>query len=268
MPAVYRTRDRRWDAPRGLARRRGRHYAEPVHSGHVASLHRWPVKSMGGEDVAALSLDALGAAGDRTHALFAEFKGAPRRINAEGVPRLLAWAAAYPVGAGDLLARDALPQPLVTGPDGSARSWDDPALPAALAADLGRDVTLAREPRGQQDRPATVHITIDASLRALEAELGGPIDVHRFRSNIHVVLDADAYAEAGWIGRRLRVGDAELEIVEGCERCAIPTRDPRTQEKWPRLLRHLAAQRDTIFGVIGRPVDAAVVRPGDAVRLL
>ncbi len=237
-------------------------------AGHVASLHRWPVKSMAGEDVDALSLDPLGAAGDRTHALFAEFKGAPRRVNAEGVPRLLAWAAAYPLGAGDLLAREALPQPLVTAPDGSMRSWDDPELPAALAADLGREVTLAREPRGQQDRPATVHVTIEASLRALEEELGAPIDVRRFRSNIHVVLDAEAYAEEGWIGRRLQVGDAELQIVEGCERCAIPTRDPRTQEKWPQLLRHLAARHDTIFGVIGRPADAAVVRAGDAVRLL
>ena len=244
------------------------HYPHAVPSGHVASLHRWPVKSMAGEDVAVLSLDRLGAAGDRAHALLAESEGAPRRIDAESVPRLLAWAAAYPVAPDVQLHRDDLPQPLVTDPDGCARSWDDPALPAALAADLGREVTLAREPRGQQDRPATVHVTIEASRRALEEELGAPIDVRRFRSNIHLVLDADPYAEEGWIGRRLQVGDAELELVEGCERCAIPTRDPRTQEKWPQLLRHLAAQRATIFGVIGRPVGPAVVRSGDRAQLL
>ncbi|HUR84174.1 MAG TPA: MOSC domain-containing protein [Solirubrobacteraceae bacterium] len=237
-------------------------------AGHVASLHRWPVKSMAGEDVDALTIDRLGAAGDRAHALFAEFRGAPRRITAEGVPRLLAWAAAYPVAADAHLSRDALPQPLVTAPDGTGRAWDDPALPAALAADLGREVTLAREPDGQQDRPRTVHVTIDASVRALEAELGAQIDVRRFRPNIHLMLDADPYAEEGWIGRRMQIGDAVLVFEEGCERCAIPTRDPRTQEKWPQLLRHLAAQRSTIFGLIARSLGPAVVRPGDRAQLL
>lgn len=237
-------------------------------AGRVLSLHRWPVKSMAGEDVDALSLDRLGAAGDRTHALFAQFDGAPRRINAEAFPRLLAWAAAYPVAPGAQLQRDAPPQPAVTAPDGSTRTWDDPGLPAALAADLGRDVRLARETRGQQDRPGTVHITIEASLRALAEELRAQVDVRRFRPNIHLELDAEPYAEEGWLGRRLRIGDAELELVEGCERCAIPTRDPQTQEKWPQLLRHLAAQRATTFGLIARAVAPAVVRPGDPAQLL
>jgi uncharacterized protein YcbX len=234
-------------------------------AGHVASLQRWPVKSMAGEDLDALSLDRWGATGDRTHAVFAVFKGSPRRVNAEAVPRLLAWAAAYPTAA---VERDAPPQPRVTAPDGIARTWEDPELPAALEADLGRPVTLRREPRGQQDRPATVHVTVEASLRALGETLGAPVDLARFRSNIHLDLDAEPYAEERWLGRRLRIGDAELEIVEGCERCAIPTRDPRTQEKWPQLLRLLAAERATTFGLIARPLAPAVVRRGDAARLL
>jgi uncharacterized protein YcbX len=235
-------------------------------AGHVTALHRWPVKSMAGERVAELALDGLGAAGDRTHAVFDEFKGAPRRVNAELLPRLLAWAASYP-DAGPV-DRDAPPQPLLTAPDGASLRWDDPRLAQALQDDLGRPVTLAREPRGQQDRPATVHVTVEASLRALGERLGAPVDVRRFRSNIHLDLDADPWAELEWIGRRLRVGDAELEVVECCERCVIPTRDPQTQDKWPQLLRVLAAERATLFGLIARAAGPAVVRDGDRAVLL
>jgi uncharacterized protein len=240
-------------------------YAEPMPAGRVVSLQRWPVKSMAGERLAALSLDRWGVTGDRTHAVHDVFKGAARRVNAQRLPRLLAWSAAYPAAA---VGRDAPPQPLLTGPDGRIRAWDDPQLPAALAADLGRPVTLTREPRGQQDRPATVHVTVAASLRALADALGAPVDVARFRSNIHLDLDAEPFAEERWLGRRLRIGDAELEIVEGCERCAIPTRDPRTQEKWPQLLLLLAAERALMFGLIARSVAPAVVRCGDAAELL
>ncbi|MEA2154976.1 MAG: uncharacterized protein QOE11_1116 [Solirubrobacteraceae bacterium] len=235
-------------------------------AGRVASLHRWPVKSMAGEHVAALALDGFGATGDRTHAVFDVFKGAPRRIDAEVLPRLLAWAAAYPDP--DPVDRDAPPQPIITAPDGTTRTWDDPELPAALAADLGRPLTLSREPRGQQDRPATVHITCAASLRALGEALGAPVDLRRFRPNIHLDLDAEPWAENDWIGRRLRVGEAELEVLEGCDRCAIPTRDPQTQDKWPQLLRLLAAERATIFGLIVRVLAPAVVRDGDSAELL
>jgi uncharacterized protein YcbX len=236
--------------------------------GRVIALHRWPVKSMAGERVSALALDGFGAAGDRTHALFDEFKGAPRRVNAEVLPRLLAWAAAYPDDAGRPVDRDAPPQPVLTAPDGATLRWDDPGLAQALADDLGRPLTLAREPRGQQDRPTTVHVTVEASLRALAEELGAPVDVRRFRSTIHLDLDAEPWAELDWIGRRLRVGEAELEIVEACERCAIPTRDPQTQDKWPELLRHLARERATMFGLIARAAGPAVVRDGDRAAVL
>ena len=113
-----------------------------------------------------------------------------------------------------------------------------------------------------------MHVTVEASLRALGDELGAPVDVRRFRSNIHLELDAEPWAELDWIGRRLRVGDAELEVVEGCERCAIPTRDPQTQDKWPQLLRLLAAEHATLFGLIARASGPAVVRDGDAAVLL
>ncbi len=241
-------------------------YPDAMPAGHVTALQRWPVKAMAGERLEALELDRWGVVGDRARAVYDVWKGAPRQVNAKVIPRLLAWSAAYPADAAP--ARDTAPRPVVIDPRGTTRACDDPQLPPALAADLGRPVTLVAEPRGHQDRPATVHITIEASLRALEAALGAPVDVRRFRSNLHVELDAEPFAEERWVGRRLRVGAAELEVVEPCERCAVPTRDPRTQQKWPQLLRLLAAEHDTNFGLIARTLGSAVVRTADAVELL
>ena len=111
-----------------------------VASGTVTELHRWPVKSMGGEPVPQLRIDARGAAGDRTHALFDVHRGAPRRLTARQAPRLLAWQATY-AGA-DPDPADPPPAQL-TAPDGERYAWADPALPAALAQDLGREVAAA-----------------------------------------------------------------------------------------------------------------------------
>jgi len=237
-------------------------------TGSVTALQRWPVKSMAGESVGALCIDRFGAVGDRFYALFDVHKGARRRINAETVPRLLAWSAAYPGVDDAALERETLAPPQITAPDGAVRSWDDPTLPAALSEDLGREVTLVHQSRGQQDRPMTLHVTVEASLRAVEEAVGEAVDPRRFRTNLHLELDAEPYAEESWLGRRLRVGDAELEVVEGCVRCAIPTRHPDTQQKWARLLRWMAAERATTFGVIVRATAPTVVRQGDPVRLL
>ena len=80
-------------------------------------------------------------------------------------------------------------------------------------------------------------------------------------------LDAEPFAEEAWEGRRLRVGEAELELLHPCERCAIPTRDPDTQEKWAPLLRHLFASHSGWFGINARAVGPATVRIGDHVEV-
>jgi uncharacterized protein YcbX len=178
---------------------------------------------------------------------------------------MLAWSAAYPDAPHEELDPDHPPLPLLTAPDGRTFRWDDPALPGALRDDLGRPVTLERDVALMPDVPDTLLVTVEASRTALERELGRPVDLRRFRPNLHLRLDAPAFAEERWVGRRLRVGDAELEAVQTCERCAIPTRDPDTTEKWPELLRHLAARHDTLFGVNVRALRPATVRVGDAV---
>jgi uncharacterized protein len=234
-------------------------------AGTVLSLHRWPVKSLAGEPVDALRIDARGAGGDRAQALFGIFGGKRQRLTVRQVPRMLGWSAAYPQAPGAALDPDAPPLPVVTAPDGRAFDWDDPMLPRALRDDLGRPVDLVRDLALMPDLPDSLLVTVEASRAALERELGRSIDLRRFRTNLHLRLDAAAFAEEGWAGRRVRVGEAELELLHPCERCAIPTRDPDTSEKWPRLLRHLAREHDTVFGINARALRPATVRVGDRV---
>jgi uncharacterized protein len=236
-------------------------------TGTVLELYRWPVKSLGGEPVDALRIDRRGAGGDRAHALIAEHSGGRNRLTVRQAPAMLGWRAAYPQAPGAALDPDDPPPPLLTAPDGRELAWDDPELAGALAADLGRDVELVRDLALMPDLADSLLVTVEASRRALAEELGAEVDVRRFRPNVHVALDAAAFAEEGWEGRRLRIGEAELEFLHPCERCVIPTRDPVTHRKWPALLRRLARDHSTLFGINARATAPATVRMGDAVEV-
>jgi uncharacterized protein YcbX len=233
-------------------------------SGRVTELHRWPVKSMAGQPVDALRVDERGAAGDRAHALFDQHKGSPRRLTARQAPRMLLWHAAYdgeidPTG---------VPEPTLTAPDGRAFAWDDPELPGALEDDLARSVALRRDEGLMQDLGHTLLVTTQATLDAVGEQLGTRLDLRRFRTNAHVVLDdAPAYAEEGWEGRELTIGEAAFRILHPCERCVIPTRDPDNAEKWAELLRWLTRERRGLFGINVRPLAPARIAVGDPVSV-
>jgi uncharacterized protein YcbX len=238
--------------------------ARTISTGEVTQLHRWPVKSMAGEPMQTLRVDRRGAGGDRTHALTHHHKGRDRLLTAREAPRLLAWRGSYE-GADVLPQRP--PSARLTGPDGATYDWDDPGLAAVLSADLGRQVGLRREAWGQQDLGESLLVTTSATLAAVEEELGRPVDLRRFRTNVHLELDAPAFAENGWEGARMVVGDLELELLHPCVRCVIPTRDPDSQEKWADLLKHLTREHGGIFGINARPVGPATIHRGDAVRV-
>jgi uncharacterized protein YcbX len=234
-------------------------------SGRVTELHRWPVKSMAGQRVDALRLDERGAAGDRAHALFDEFKGAPRRLTARQAPRMLLWRASYNGGE---VAPDDVPKPTLTAPDGRTFGWDDDGLPQALQDDLGRPVALKRDLGLMQDLNHSLLVTTQATLDAVSAELDTTIDLRRFRTNVHLVLDgAPAYAEEDWEGRELTVGEATFRLLHPCERCAIPTRDPDTAQKWGELLRWLTREHRGLFGMNARPLHPARIAVGDPVSV-
>ena len=219
-------------------------------SGTVLSLHRFPVKSMGGEAVEALAVGEHGAEGDRRHAVW--LRGG-RKLTARVAPRMLAWHASL---NGDLA---------ITAPDGREFGWGKD-LEAAVGDYLGKDVALVHDPHGLGDVTG-LHVTFEASRRRLEEELGMPLDIRRFRPNIHVDADFDPFEESGWEGRRLRIGGAEIEVVSAADRCAITIHDPDSLEPSPEVLRTINERHATFFGVWAEARTAARIAVGDPVEL-
>jgi uncharacterized protein YcbX len=239
-----------------------------VAEGVLADLARWPVKSLGGEALGAARLDWRGVGGDRAYALLDPREGrAGRWVTIRQAPRLLAWSAAYPEAPDDRLDPADPPPPTLRAPDGTRWAWDDPGVGAALAADLGMAVGRHRDLGGQQDLRASVLVTTEASRRAVAEALGRPVELRRFRTNLHLELDAPAFAEERWEGGRLQVGEVTLALLHPCLRCVIPTRDPDDLSRWPELLRWLHRRRDALFGVNARVVAGGRVRVGDRVTV-
>ncbi len=114
-----------------------------------------------------------------------------------------------------------------------------------------------------------------ASLDDLNRRLENPVPMDRFRPNL-VIGGAEAFAEDGW--KRIRVGEAEFEVVKPCSRCVMTTIDQRTGEKTGvEPLRTLASYRTVerngaqkiLFGqnlISGSA--GSTVRVGDTVEIL
>ncbi|GAA2873754.1 MOSC domain-containing protein [Streptosporangium fragile] len=216
------------------------------------------MKSLRGEELREGRFDERGLAGDRAYSLVDERENhAGRVLTVRQRPEMLHWSSAYGDGG----------TPTLTAPDGTAWEWDDPALADALAGSLGTPLSL-RAADGQQDRGPTVLVTVAASLAALGEELGAPVDLLRFRPNLHLDLDAPAFDEEDWEpGTTITVGEAELAVTGDrtgpCIRCAVPSWDPRGQERWPELQKWLIGEHENKFGVIMRVTRPGTVRHGD-----
>ena len=96
------------------------------------------------------------------------------------------------------------------------------------------------------------------------------IDVRRFRPNIVIDTgDGAGHPEFDWEGRRLRLGDAELELVVKCPRCVMVTRriDAGIGED-RALLRHIVRDLDQNVGIYARVATPGVVRCGEPAELI
>ena len=118
--------------------------------GHVAALWRYPLKSMLGERLERLEVEARGVVGDRGYALW---DGALQRVASAKNPRLwgdlLAYRARYMAEphSGEPLPPLEVEGPL-DGPEAPPRALrsDDPALLECLSQRFGRAVTLLDQP--------------------------------------------------------------------------------------------------------------------------
>jgi uncharacterized protein YcbX len=148
--------------------------------------------------------------------------------------------------------------------------WSD-----ALSDYVGMPIRVIRCDRpGGTRRGNPTSIISDGSLRELAAHAGvEEVDGRRFRMLIDLE-GARAHEEDTWIGRRIALGDAVLQVTKPDARCAITTHDPDTGDPDLDTLRTLISYRGlregmhADFGVLADVVQPGRIRVGDEVTVL
>jgi len=274
--------------------------------GTVASIHRFPMKSMQGEQLAEVEIGPDGMVGDREWALRDIETG--KLVSAK---RPRPWRAAL-----DCTATGLDDDVEITMPSGDVFHVHDGGLAFALEALFGRSVALERSERRQQgtydsEWPAIDGITLSgemelptnlsgegrgfvdlgvlhllttssmAALAAADEDL--ELDVRRFRPSIVVdTPDATGFPENDdWADRTLRIGrgDDAVEVVVGIPtpRCIMTT--VAQQDDLPRqpgvlqAIARINRRTDELgtFACLGAYATVArpgVVRAGDEIELV
>lgn len=107
-----------------------------------------------------------------------------------------------------------------------------------------------------------------ASCRDLERVTRAPVDPRRFRGNL-LLEGLPAWAEASWVGRRLRIGATELEVFKTIRRCAATEVNPDTGERDLPVIKALhGGYGHTDCGIYARVLTGGMIATGDGVELL
>jgi hypothetical protein len=279
--------------------------------GSLQQIFRYPVKSMGGEALSDVQIEAHGIPGDRAWAVRDEERGGIR--GGKRFPELMRCSARYlsdPPLTGSAPAR-------VTLPDGVEMNIDDKAMPDALSRLIDSPVSvwplMPAEMLDHYVRGAPVLDDMEAELRrifgrnedeplpdlgAFPAELARyesppgtyfdafplllmtnqslahlstiardhEFDVRRFRPNLLIAADANTpFPERDWVGRKLLIGNAEVEITMDCPRCVMTTHGFAELPGDPGIMRTLVREASGNLGVYARVTNAAAVSIGDPV---
>lgn len=235
----------------------------------ITQLWRYPVKSLAGQALQQARVGDRGIARDRGFGLLDLDTGLV--LTARRVPELLF---ASPVSGGSSGGR-----PRVRLPDGTVTSDD-----STLSAWLDRRVELRRAERGERgryeiarndDRPDGEWIRWDGPEGAFHDSTRTPVsivsedalgdwDVRRFRPNI-VVAGGD---ERDLMGRAIRVGSVELEVVDEIDRCVMVTRPQPGLGRDKGVLVEVHRERAGNLGVAASVRASGTIAVGDPVLLI
>jgi uncharacterized protein len=239
--------------------------------GTVSQLAMAPVKGMRLHGTSEIRLGRHGVIGDREFLVVGEDG---KLLLTSRTPALVriepAWDPVRDVLALHFPDGDVVQDKPEPGASAVTRMYDGREIPgwiipgplsAALSGYLGREVRLFRrkpEHIGHDDQPVT--LMSEASLNALAAEFNGTApNPRRFRMTI-TITGPDAWAEHGWGGQKVSIGEAVLRVIAPVPRCVITTRNPDSGATDAPILHALARLRgknDVTFGVW-----CDIIRPG------
>jgi len=282
--------------------------------GRIKELWRFPVKSMGGEQLREATLTPRGIPGDRGWALRDEKSGEVR--GAKKMPALMRCTATYV----EQPAGDSIPPARIELRGGMSVLSTDPVVNGLLSALLGRSVAIwpqqpadrldfyrrhpdnadlaveLRELLGRlPDEPMPdlkglppeifeftsplgtyfdafpLHLLTTSSLREIASfNLAASFDVRRFRPNILIESEPEltGYAENGWAGGELAIGDTRIAVTIPAMRCVMTTLEQPGVPKDPSVLRTIVRDSGQTLGVYGNITRGGRIGLGDAITLL
>ncbi len=208
---------------------------------HVASLWRYPVKSLRAEPLDVAELTCGGVTGDR----LVHVRGARTPLTGRTRHGLLTIPAS--TGPGDV--------PLVAG-----HRWDSPEAAAIVRAHAGPDARLAAYDGPERFDIANLLVATDGEV----AQLG--VDIRRLRPNI-LIGGVPAGAERTWPGRALQIGDATIGILKVRARCVVTTIDPDSGDQDVDVLRTINARFGGEIALDSWVIAPGTIRVGDTVEL-
>ncbi len=268
--------------------------ADPL---RLASLWRYPVKSMLGEVVPTMFVDQNGADGDRRLALVDAVTG---RVASAKQPRLwrelLHFSAHLDAG-----------KVRIEAPDGTSFRADEPDVDEVISRLLRRPVQLiSRRPHGatleRPDPEQVLELGLDAEINSqlIEVSQATPGESFTDLAPLHAITTATVeqvgtealryrpnlliatppgyppYAENAWVGKVLAVGQARLGVLKPTSRCAVPTLEHGELPRAPHALRTLVAENRLAAGnsamvpcagVYLEVLDPGTIHAGDPVTL-
>ena len=208
----------------------------------LSEIWRYPIKSMGGEQLTEAAIGEEGVPGDRVVHVEDE-RG--RVVTSRSRPRLLLHHGA--------LGSDG--EPRVDG-----RPWRMPDVAADVEAAAGPGTRLVRDDALERFDVLPLLVATDGAI----ASLG--YDRRRFRPNL-VIAGVPGLAERDWEGRTLRIGDALIGMVSLRQRCIMTTFDPDTAEQDTEVLLKIHRELDGSFALDSEVIKPGKLRVGDAVEL-
>jgi uncharacterized protein YcbX len=265
--------------------------------GLLASLHRYPVKSMMGENLNSAHVTLRGLFGDRSYALCDTQTGkVVSAKNPRKWPNLFSYHAAYtspPADGADV------PSVRVTLPDGSFAVSSTPAFGSTLSAALGRPVSMLstppQDPQLEEYWPdmeelanrdivtdegmpsgtffdlAVLHVLTTGTLdRLRELNPRSRFEPRRFRPNLIIDTgDRKGFVENDWIDKVIAIGaEVRIQVTGPCPRCVMTTLPQADLPKDPGILKTAAQHNEVRVGVYASVVKTGTIRVGDTLSVL
>lgn len=135
-----------------------------------------------------------------------------------------------------------------------------------LSHHLGQPVHLVQETTVSHHDDGPVSLLGTASVAAVEAGAGRPVEPERFRPNV-LFSTSRAYVEDDLVGRRVRLGTAVLTVTMTSPRCVMVDAETADLPAAPGVLRAVGRAHEACLGVIADVVQPGVVRVGDVLEL-